>query len=250
MKNDMKFGWIKDQKDERDLKFIPFAYKELPLEVNLAYMNPDVYDQTKWGSCVFNSIPSMFQGRLRKQGQDFRPSRFFNYYNYRKEFADINEDSGASMRDGIKMYVKYGVPPETEWTYEDKNFAAEPPIHLYEHALKHQAIEYRRIDQNLIAFKSCLAAGNTFVGGIMVYDSFMRSKDGIIPMPGKGEKVQGGHSIEIVGYNDRLKSYICKNSWGVKWGMHGYFLLPYQFLTDPHFASDFWTITLVEIDAT
>jgi C1A family cysteine protease len=244
-----KSGWIPDEADSRDLMFVPFEYKELPKEVNLTYMNPDVYDQKNFGSCVFNSESSMFQGRLRKQGQDFRPSRFFNYYNYRKDYADINEDSGASMRDGIKMYVKYGVPPEPEWPYEPKNFAVEPPAEAYNHALKHQAIEYRRIDQDLTAFKSCLAAGNTFVGGIMIYESFMKSKGGIIPMPRKGEKVQGGHAIEVIGYNDKIKSFICKNSWGKTWGMHGYFLLPYDYLTNNRLATDFWTITLVEIDA-
>ena len=243
-----KPGWIKEEEDVRDLRFVPFVYEYLPKEVNLSYMNPLVYDQGSLGSCVFNAEGSMFQGRLRKQGQDFVPSRLFNYWNYRNEKNNINEDTGATMRDGIKMFVNYGVPPETEWPYDVKKFKDKPPEAAYKHALNHQAIEYRRIDQNLTAFKSCLAAGNTFVCGIMLYDSFMDSKNGIIPMPRRGEKLHGGHAIEICGYNDKLKSFICKNSWGKQWGMHGYFLLPYDYLTNNVLSADFWTITKVEID--
>jgi C1A family cysteine protease len=37
-----------------------------------------------------------------------------------------------------------------------------------------------------------------------------------------------------------------RNSWGADWGQNGYFSMPYEYLTDPHLASDLWTVRLVE----
>jgi C1A family cysteine protease len=34
--------------------------------------------------------------------------------------------------------------------------------------------------------------------------------------------------------------------WGNRWGMKGYFTLPYAYLTDENLASDFWTIRIVQ----
>lgn len=250
MKN-IKFGWLPDLPDTRDIMFAPVRMEKLPVEVNLAYMNPDVYDQGQLGSCVFNSEGSMFRSRLRLQGQDFIPSRLFPYYNYRESIGKINEDTGASMREGIKMYVKYGVAPETEWPYDKKLFATKPNEVVYKHALTHQAVEYSRVKQDMYSMKVCLATGNTFVIGIMLYDSFMTddaASTGVIKMPRKTERFLGGHAVECVGFNDKLKSWIMKNSWGKKWGMSGYFLLPFEYLLSTNLSMDSWTITKVEID--
>jgi C1A family cysteine protease len=38
-----------------------------------------------------------------------------------------------------------------------------------------------------------------------------------------------------------------RNSWGPSWGQNGYFTLPFEYLTSPMLASDFWTIRQVPI---
>jgi C1A family cysteine protease len=37
----------------------------------------------------------------------------------------------------------------------------------------------------------------------------------------------GGHCVEIIGYDDNLGCWICKNSWGTGWGEAGYFRIAY-----------------------
>ena len=37
----------------------------------------------------------------------------------------------------------------------------------------------------------------------------------------------GGHCVCIVGYDDNLQCWICKNSWGSAWGESGYFRIGY-----------------------
>jgi C1A family cysteine protease len=47
-----------------------------------------------------------------------------------------------------------------------------------------------------------------------------------------------------VGYDDKDKRSIVRNSWGEKWGMKGYFTMPYAFVADRDLP-DFWTIRRV-----
>jgi C1A family cysteine protease len=65
-------------------------------------------------------------------------------------------------------------------------------------------------------------------------------------MPQPGEQVVGGHAVLAVGYDDKNQWFIVRNSWGVDWGMNGYFTLPYQYLLEPNLSDDFWTVRLVQ----
>jgi C1A family cysteine protease len=41
----------------------------------------------------------------------------------------------------------------------------------------------------------------------------------------------GGHAVAGVGYDDAKQWFVVRNSWGGKWGMKGYFTLPYAYVT-------------------
>src|SRR5439155_20859076 len=96
----------------------------------------------------------------------------------------------------------------------------------------------------------CLASGFPFGFGFTVYESFESTavaRTGKVPMPGTREKVLGGHAVCAIGYRDSDRTFLCRNSWGTKWGMRGYFTIPYAYLTDQDLAADFWTIRLVQL---
>ena len=85
--------------------------------------------------------------------------------------------------------------------------------------------------------------GFPFVFGIMLYESFdsdKTTKTGIVSMPLKNEKDNGGHAVLAVGYNDESQCLIVRNSWGEEWGDKGYFYLPYEYAEK--LADDFWVI--------
>ena len=50
----------------------------------------------------------------------------------------------------------------------------------------------------------------------------------------------------IVGYDDSHSQFICRNSWGTGWGLAGYFMMPYAYLTNPRLSSDFWMASITE----
>jgi C1A family cysteine protease len=97
--------------------------------------------------------------------------------------------------------------------------------------------------------KGCIASGYPFVFGFTVYDAFESqevAKTGVLNMPGPKEKVQGGHAVLAVGYDDATQRFAVRNSWGKDWGIKGYFTIPYSYLTTTNLADDFWTIRILK----
>ena len=247
-----RYGWIPDLPDQRDLLYaapIPVVMA-LPPQVDLRPNCPPVYDQGQIGSCTANAIGAAFETEQIKQGlSDFVPSRLFIYYNERDLEGTVASDSGAQIRDGMKVVNHLGAPPETDWPYDIAKFQTKPPQSAYDDGLKNQVTVYRRVLRDLNQMKGCLASGYPFVFGFSVYESFEGAevaKTGIVPMPSPGEQLVGGHAVLAVGYDDGQSRFIVRNSWGSSWGMAGYFTMPYDYLTRRNLASDFWTIRMVE----
>jgi C1A family cysteine protease len=253
-----RYGWIPDLPDHRDFVFAasPTILRKLPPRINLTSKCPPIYDQGQIGSCTANAIGGAIQFDLIKQKvpKVFMPSRLFVYYNERAMENTINDDSGAMLRDGIKSVAQEGVCPEKMWPYDPTPFPPNPHLtkkpsaSCYKEALKHTAVEYRRVTRNLSQMKGCLASGYPFVLGFTVYDSFESdtvAKTGVVPMPARREHVLGGHAVLAVGYDDKQSRFRMRNSWGRAWGVKGYFTMPYAYLLDDNLSDDFWKITLV-----
>lgn len=249
-----RYGWIPDVPDQRDhLYAAPVtALAALPARADLRPQCPrGVYDQGQLGSCTGNAIAGAIEFDQMKQGltQVFTPSRLFIYYNERVMEGTVQSDSGAMIRDGIKSVAKQGACPETLWPYVIAKFRTKPTANCFKVAGQHRAILYQRLVQNLNQMKGCLASGYPFVFGFAVYESFegpQVAKTGQAPMPGPNEQQLGGHAVLAVGYDDAKQRFIVRNSWGDKWGVKGYFTMPYAYLTDNNLSDDFWTIRLVE----
>lgn len=246
-----QFGWKPDLGDARDI-IRPAYYLglyDLPTQVDLTAQCPLVYQQGNLGSCVANACAAAFEFSLLKQNlTDFTPSRLFIYYYARMLENTVSYDSGVRIRDAIKVVNRRGVCPESEWPYDISQFAVQPPQQCSIDALQDKVIRYRRIPQDLMQMKACLASGLPFVFGISVYQSFLNSTDGTIPMPmsNPGDApLNEGHAMLCVGYNDATQRFSFRNSWGTSYGNNGYGTIPYQYLTSAD-AADFWEIEVVE----
>jgi len=248
-----RYGWVPDLPDARDhLYAAPVAMMaQLPPKVDLRPQCPPVYDQGQLGSCTGNAIAGAVQFEREKQKltPDFVPSRLFIYYGERVIEGTVGSDSGAQIRDGIKVVAKQGVPPESDWPYDITKFTQKPPAKAFQDAKKDKVVSYSRLTQNLAQMKGCLASGYPFVFGFTVYESFESpqvAQTGVVNLPAAGESAIGGHAVMCVGYDDTQTRFIVRNSWGNGWGMQGYFTMPYSYLTGGGLASDFWTVRLVQ----
>jgi len=247
-----RYGWTPDLPDRRDLLYAapPDVAKALPAKVDLRSKCPPVYDQGQLGSCTANSIAGAIEFDQMKQEAPkppFTPSRLFIYYNERAIEGTVNTDSGGQIRDGIKSCAKQGACPEEMWPYDISKFAEKPPDACYTTAAQHLIKLYSRVPRVLNSMKGCLADGYPFAFGFTVYESFESpavAKTGIVPMPAPKEAVVGGHAVLAVGYIDAEQMFLVRNSWGPKWGLKGYFKMPYAYLTDADLSDDFWTIRL------
>jgi C1A family cysteine protease len=252
-----RYGWIRDLPDARDHLYAapPEVLTALPTSIDLRPACPAVYNQGQLGSCTGNAIAGAIHfERIRQQLPSARanvPSRLFIYYNERVIEGTVAQDSGGQLRDGIKSVATQGACFERgkgAWPYVTASFATKPPAACYAEAVDDTIVQYSAVVPNAEQLKGCLAAGFPFVFGFTVYESFESptvAKTGVVPMPASGESVLGGHAVLAVGYNDATQQFIVRNSWGTAWGLAGYFLIPYAYLTNPNLASDFWTIRTV-----
>jgi C1A family cysteine protease len=244
------YGWIPDNPDHRDHIFAAARTEQpMPPKVDLHAQCPPLYDQGQLGSCTANAIAGAVDFERNRQKMPFlTPSRLFIYYNERDIEGTADQDSGAMLRDGIKAVASKGVCAESVWPYRIKEFATKPPAAAYAAAQHERAIDYTRIAQDLPSMKGCLAQGYPFVFGFTVFESFESNAvahTGKVPLPSSSEQQLGGHAVLAVGYSDLSQRFLVRNSWGSSWGIHGYFTIPYAYLTDPDLASDFWMIRLV-----
>jgi C1A family cysteine protease len=244
-------GWVPDIPDHRDFMYsapMPIV-ANLPSSVDLRDQCPPVYNQGQLGSCTANAIGAAIEFEQMKQKKQnvFIPSRLFIYYNERVIENTVNSDSGAMIRDGMKTVNANGACPEDLWKYDITKFAQKPDDQCYNTALKNLVLSYQRMAQVLNQLKGCLADGYPFVFGFSVYDSFEKiDSTGIMPIPANNERLEGGHAVMAVGYDDSNQWAIIRNSWGDSWGKNGYFFMPYVYITNVNLCDDFWTIRLVE----
>ena len=250
MRPRMIYGWIPDIPDHRDYLYSAIRpLVRLPKRTDLREACPDVECQGDLGSCTAQALAGNLEFLDKKtDGLYVDVSRLFIYYNERAIEDTTDYDSGASLRDGIKALKKDGVCREEAWPYIISKFDTRPPAKCYKEAKKHTIESYHRLS-NIHEMLACLAEGYPFVFGFAVYKSFESQKTkrtGIADMPKKDEVMIGGHAVMAAGYDQSAKRFLVRNSWGAKWGIEGYFTIPFAYLHNPNLAADFWTVRAVD----
>lgn len=212
---------------------------------------PSVLDQGELGSCTANGMANCLRVcEMKETGTSdvMMPSRLFGYYFSRKTEGNVDTDSGAEIRDVVKVANRKGFCSETEWPYDISKFKVEPTAECQEHAKNHRAIHYERVDQSLEALKTAIHTGFPVIFGFVVYDSIEApsvGKTGVIPLPTQGDQSIGGHCVILTGWDDNKRLFQIMNSWGENWGDRGFGYLSYDYVLKDYLASDFWRITYV-----
>lgn len=242
-----RYTWQPSKPDNRDHMF-GLGSQQLPEVVEaLAGANP-VEDQGKLASCTGHAGTTALEivtssGNL---------SRLMAYYNARVLGGNVNRDSGATIRDLIKGFTKFGVAREAVWPYNPAKFSIKPSIVAEQDAKRIVArvSSYERLT-SLIQIQVALANGLPVIFGFRVPDYFegqFVAKTGWVPFPAQPTRFVGGHAVCAVGYNTRHPvPYVqVRNSWGTSWGKKGDFAMPFEWfekIDQPGgLVSDCWVI--------
>ena len=244
MKPKKSYGWVPDVPDQRDYAYGAARPRmKLPPSIDLRKGCSVVEDQGALGSCTAQALAGHLEFLDNLGDNQYTDvSRLLIYYNERRLRGTVLSDSGAAIRDGIKTLAKLGSCPEKAWPYVIAQFTDSPPTVCYTAALKNRIVSYHRLHA-INDMLTCLTDGYPFVFGFTVYESFESpqvTRTGAVPMPAKSEKVLGGHAVMAVGFDQKTKRFLARNSWGIKWGQKGYGTMPFTYLES--LARDFWTI--------
>lgn len=221
-----------------------------PIDWRATGKAPAIRNQSTLGSCTGFGNTRLLQWRLRLQGlPDFEPSPLAVYFWERQLEGSVDWDSGAEIRDGLKVLANIGGPQETLWPYDIGRFRQQPGPQVYSDAAKHKAIQYARVKVHTTDVKRALIDGPIVIG-FAVYESFESDavwKSGVVPIPKNTEQLVGYHCVVQEGWEKvgRYDYGIYANSWDTDWGQEGYFVARMSWMCNPHNAADFWGLQLV-----
>lgn len=245
-----KYGYIPDIPDQRDI-WTSFPNTIIPpnfADLRKTGQFPKIYNQGEMGSCTANAILASYEFSLAKSGHIKKDtlSAQFIYYNQRLLSGTSSCDSGASIRDGIKVINRLGVCFDNYYPYDLISFLYRPTTEAYKNASENKSIvQYRRLKLNIEDIMKSISVRIPVIMGFTVYESFTHNdvaKTGIMPSPKLGEKIVGSHAVLIVGYDAFRKFFLCRNSWGETWGQGGHFWMPFSFI-NPRNCGDLWIIS-------
>lgn len=257
-------GWLPDPPDFRDKNYEDITtmhwWNRLPAKVDLRNIQSPIQDQLGLRACIPNTICSAIEClefKKSKLAKFVDYSRLFSYWCARSSVWEEKNisDSGCFIRNAIKALNTYGICNEEVWPYDATKVNIKPTQKAFSLASKQKCLEYYRIN-DIKHMKKCLADGYPFIFGYTIFNSQLNYNyyDGNIPIPEKGEQWQGSHVVLAVGYDDALKKFIFKNSWGNSFGYNfkwngassqGYGQMPYEMLENTSYTDDIWTIRYV-----
>lgn len=202
---------------------------------------PDVIYQGSLGSCVDNAVSTCLSWAAAKEtGKNLQLSRLFLYYNAR---MGVPEDIGSTIGNCAFWASIYGAPEESLWPYDVTKFALRPPQAAWDAARSHRLCK-SFFTLTLGQMLHSINSGYPIAFGFDMYSSFgsMNASQGwVCPMPTSADTFLGGHCVTIRGYDLKKKLFLCQNSWGLWWGNHGLFWMPFDYVCSPLLASGWRT---------
>jgi len=239
-----KLGCIRDKFDDRD--YLMRAYLpviKLPKKIDYTRKVSPARDQGDEGTCVaFATASGMKEYQEMLDYSKLVPLSPRFIYNECKKIDGMPDAEGTTIRMAMKVIKTKGVCREKFWPYSPhQKTRAQKGANT--DAKKFRVLSYARI-LNLNELRLSLYSKGPCVIGVEVFEGFMRTKTGIVPMPRENETPLGGHAICAVGYDDTKRLIKFKNSWSEMWGQKGFGFLPYSYIE--RYMMDAWSSVDIE----
>ncbi|SDC85581.1 C1 family peptidase [Niabella drilacis] len=184
-----------------------------------------IKNQNPCGSCVAFGVIATAETAFRIQrgsaslAVDFSEAQLFYCY---ARSEGRNCQNGWWPENALKAFRDKGLVDEACFPYTPVNQPCNTCSDAANRALKISG--YTNLT-NPAAMKEWLSTRGPLVGCFTVYTDFFSYRSGVYRRA--NNHVEGGHCVCVVGYDDVLQCWICKNSWGPGWGDGGYFRIGY-----------------------
>jgi C1A family cysteine protease len=238
--NYLKTGLKKGKTDSRDYKFKRKTSIQLLPSVFIISKLPPIRNQLNIASCASHSAIAQMEIQLLnlKPNRYLEGSELYHYYNVRHYInGDNDKDEGQTIRDACKALSKYNMATEYTCPYITQKLNEKPSWVSYATSGLYKIKSYEQlntIEEIKEAVYQCLPVNF----GMNIKQSFLTLKDRYNP---SGSDL-GGHSTLIVGWDENRQCFYVRNSWGEKWGLGGYYWLPYSVFNSE--AWDKWIVRL------
>lgn len=186
-----------------------------------------VRDQEGCGSCVAFGLASVFESQLKIHKGLWWWNPLISVQDL---FACGGGDCGTgwTIPEALHYTQTHGLTDEACAPYiarsgpdhcapcVDRNFRHWKPEHI---------IRPTQGQANMESIKRALQFGPLWTH-MLIYDDFREHRFGVYRH--SWGNIESGHTIAIIGYEDRRKAWIVKNSWGSQWGEQGYGYIHYD----------------------
>jgi C1A family cysteine protease len=185
--------------------------------------------QMNLGSCGVFAAVAVFESLIKKETGKTVDLAEQQIINGSQDFVP----SGISSVDAMKYIKQHGLVLEERLPYQDQK-TDEMPDGPPDYMLKDY--HYVQTDKlplsgKLKTIKQAVLEYGPVATNMIFFEDLDRYRQGVYIHDGKS-KEQGGHWVVIVGWQNapEVKNggyWICRNSWGEKWGEKGYFNIAY-----------------------
>ena len=194
------------------------------------YVTP-VLDQGQCGSCVAFGTAAAIESQMRINkrfrvdtplGQGAMLSEAQLYFCNNRCCAPGQPCYGWWPSMALNYARDTGIIPASDFPYSDNDQPCALPNFWQEHITQ---LSGYNIADDAPSMKTWLAQNGPLITAFSVYEDFYSYSGGVYKHV-SGDYV-GGHCVCVIGYDEQMQAWLCKNSWGTGWGEQGFFWIGY-----------------------
>ena len=230
-----------------DHRMVSRVVPTLPEVVDLRHWCGPIKDQGNLGSCTGHAFSSAIEWIFRKYlGKEPILSPLYLYAKELIADGDFPNDDGSTGVTGCNVCIASGCCEDSLYPDSSQKIG-QPTAEMDANATQYRLGAYHGLRGSQVAL-SVLGDPTPWPVevGFDVYSSFEGGEiasTGIMPIPGSGEQLLGGHETLMVGYDIGVTplirpancppAFLVQNSWSASWGASGFFWMPLAIADSP-----------------
>ncbi len=215
---------------------VSFSEDKLPVSFDLREQNilTPVKHQLNCGSCGEFAAVAVLEALIKKEmgiEVDLSEQQIVSCV------PGCGCNSGCSSLKALEYIKENGIVLESDFPYQDKDTSCISGLEAryFISDLFSTTIAKKPLSERINIIKETVYKYGPVATNMALYEDLDRYKGDIYSYDGKSKEV-GGHWVVIVGWKDDPEMpsggyWICRNSWGEKWGEKGYFKSAYGDIT-------------------